>query len=386
MKVRDSLGWLQLTRQKGRLLVAIAGIAFACILIFVQWGFLEALFSGATRPHRLLDADIVVAHPKLETFFSPKGFPRERLYQAAGVEGVESVSPVRLGTMQWRNPVSKQVRAILIFGVDPSKSTFDLGEFALNKHELTKFRYLLFDRKSRSEYGPIPQLMENADTIGVELNGKKVNVVGLFDLGASFAADGTAICSDTTFSYLFGRRHADTIEFGLIRCVGNSASEVEQVKQRLRVLYGDEVAVYTKNEFADLEKGYWANSTGIGFIFGLGVVVGFIVGVVIVYQILYSDVADHLPEYATLKAIGYADSYFLNVLGQEALILSCAGFLPGLFASIGIYWIAQGATALPITMTWERATSVFFLSLLMCGISAAIALTRLREADPADVF
>ncbi len=386
MKVRDSLAWLQLTRQKGRFLVAIAGIAFACILIFVQLGFLEALFTGATRPHNLLDADIVIAHPKLETFFSPKGFAKERLYQASGVEGVESVSPVRLGTMQWRNPVTKQIRAILVFGVDPSKATFALSEVALNRREITKFRYLLFDRKSRSEYGPIPALLENARTVNIELNGKKVSVAGLFDLGASFAADGTAICSDTTFSDLFGRKHFESIELGLIRCIAHSAPAVNQVKERLHALYGGEVAVYTKKEFADIEKTYWANSTGIGFIFGLGVVVGFIVGVVIVYQILYSDVADHLPEYATLKAMGYVDSFFLKVLGQEAFILSCIGFFPGFLASIVLYWVAQDATALPIFMTWQRAVSVFFLSLIMCGISAAIALTRLREADPADVF
>lgn len=384
MSVRDYLAWFQLIRQRGRFFVAIAGISFACILIFMQLGFLESLFVGATRPHSILNADLVIAHPKLQTLLTPKSFARERLYQAKGFNGVESVSAIQLANLQWRNPVDHQIRAILLLGIDPLKHALIFPNFDNRLNELKMFRRVLFDQKSRPEYGPIKQLLEKAGTFEVELNDKNVTVAGLFSLGASFAADGTAISSDTTFSYLSGSKSASHIQLGLIKI--SPGASIAAVKSNLQRVFKNDVSVYTRDEFAQLEKTYWADSTGIGFIFGLGVVVGFIVGVVIVYQILHSDVQDHMPEYATLKAMGYADSYLLGVLLKEAFILSCAGFMPALLLTFLLYSIAESATSMPIFMTTERALFVFSLSLAMCSISAVIAMKKLREADPADVF
>jgi putative ABC transport system permease protein len=142
----------------------------------------------------------------------------------------------------------------------------------------------------------------------------------------------------------------------------------------------------TVEEFAEVEKHYWQSQGTIGFIFGIGVVVGFIVGTVIVYQILYTDVANHLPEYATLKAMGYSDRYLLSLLLQEALILALLGFIPGFAVAVGLYQLTYAVTLLPIGMTASRAGLVFLLTVLMCGVSAGIATGKLRSADPADIF
>jgi putative ABC transport system permease protein len=369
-----------------RLLVAIAGIAFSCFLIFMQLGFLESLFDGATRPHKLLDADVVLVNPRQQTFFSAKSFPRQRLYQAAGYEGVESIGAVNLGTLQWRNPETKELRAILVFGVqaDGKHPTFNIVEVKQHLGDLKGFNHVLFDRASRPEYGPMPEVLGKVGPVDVEVNSKKVTVTALYEIGASFTADGSIITSDTTFTRLFDRKSADDIEIGLIKV--RSDKDVLPVQIALRNAFGNEVGVYTRAEFAELEKGYWANNTGIGFVFGLGVVVGFIVGVVVVYQILHSDVADHLPEYATLKAIGYTDNYLLEVLVKEALILATIGYVPGLLISVGVYHLAQSVTLLPLYMTWERAAFVFVMALAMCSTSATVAIRKLRSADPADVF
>lgn len=383
MRVRDRLAWLLLTRQKIRFGIAIAGIAFACVLIFMQLGFLESLFLGATRPHKLLAADIVIAHPKLQTFFAPKSFARSRLIQARALSEVESVSPIRLGSIQWRNPETKQPRLILVFGVDPCKTSFTQPEVIKNLHNLKTFRQVLFDEAGRAEYGPIPALLKKGK-VDIELNGKTVTVAGLFKIGASFAADGTVITSDTTFPFLFNQTRSSDIELGLVRL--RSGSDVDYVKNRLSQMLGSQVAVYTRAEFADIEKKYWAEGTGIGFIFGLGVVVGFVVGVVIVYQILHSDVSDHLQEYATLKAIGYSNDYLLRVVFLESIILAVVGFLPAFLIALVLYHIALDATSMPIYMTAQRALFVFGLAVTMCAISAFIALQKLRQADPAEVF
>jgi putative ABC transport system permease protein len=383
IRVKDKLAWLLLTRQKVRFLVAVAGIAFACILIFMQLGFLESLFLGATRPHELLLADIVLAHPKLQTFFSPKSFPKSRVFQARALPEVQSVNTVRLTSLPWRNPENGQHRMILVFGVDPAKPSFALPAVNERLNRLKLFRNLLFDEAARIDYGHIKELLKKGN-VEVELNKKNVRVAGLFKIGASFAADGTVITSDTTFPYLVDRTEPNAVELGLVLL--RPGSDAKIVKSKLERQYGSQIAVYTKAEFVEVEKKYWAEGTGTGFIFGLGVLVGFLVGVVIVYQILHSDVADHLPEYATLKAIGYNNEYLLKIVFQESIILSIAGFLPGFVITLILYQVAQDATSMPVYMTAERAGLVFIMAFIMCTISASIALRKLSQADPAEVF
>ena len=211
-----------------------------------------------------------------------------------------------------------------------------------------------------------------------------MRVTGVFTLGASFSADGNVITSDSTFLRIFRDRQPKDIDVGLIKL--QPRVDIKQVQAALKASLPNDVLVMTLPEFATREKDYWANATPIGFIFTLGTIVGFIVGVVIVYQILYSDVSDHLPEYATLKAMGYGDLYFVGILIQEALLLAILGFFPGAVLATGLYALAQGATMLPIAMTVERATNVFILTVIMCVGSGVIAMRKLQSADPADIF
>ena len=207
---------------------------------------------------------------------------------------------------------------------------------------------------------------------------------GLFTNGASFAADGNVIASDSTFLHLFPNRSPGQIEVGLITLA--PGADLAQVRAEIAAALPEDVLVGTPEDFAQIEREYWASGTGIGFIFGLGVGVGFIVGIVIVYQILYSDVSEHLPEYATLKAMGYTDNYLLGVLVQESLLLAVLGYLPSIALAFGLYSLAAAATMLPITMTARRAITVLVLTVIMCSVSGAIALRKLRTADPADIF
>ncbi len=378
------LAWLQVTREKTRLAVAIAGIAFADLLIFIQMGFEGALYDSAVKPHRSLQADLVLINPQFQTLFSVKSFSRERLYQALSYEGVNSVSPLYIATGQWQNPETRVSRAILVWGVDPASPVFKFPEVTQNLDQLKLLNQVLFDQAGRPEYGTIADRFNKTGTVETELNDKIISVKGLFTNGSSFAADGNVITSDSTFLQLFPERKPEQIEVGLIDL--KPGVDVEKVRSQLAAGLPKDVRVLTPEGFAEVEKNYWAGGTGIGFIFGLGVGVGFIVGIVIVYQILYADVSDHLPEYATLKAMGYTNLYLLGVLTQEALLLAILGFLPAFILSYGLYQVTYAATLLPISMTVERAITVLVLTIIMCSVSGAIAMRKLRSADPADVF
>jgi putative ABC transport system permease protein len=381
---RTPLALRQLMKEKTRLLVAIAGIAFADLLMFVQMGFEGALYDAAIKPHRSLQADLVLINPQLQTLFAVRSFQRERLYQTLSYEGVESVTPLYFATGQWRNPETRVSRAILVWGVDPARPAFKSSEVTQNLDSIKQLDRVLFDQAGRPEYGAIADWFKKDGLVDAELNGKMVSVKGLFTNGASFAADGNVITSDSTFLQLFRERKPEQIEVGLITL--KPGADVEKVRLHLISGLPRDIKVLTPEGFAQIEKEYWASGTGIGFIFGLGVGVGFIVGIVIVYQILYSDVSDHLPEYATLKAMGYSDRYFLIVLLQEALLLAVLGYIPGFILSYGLYQLAFAATLLPIAMTAERAVSVLILTIVMCCVSGAVAMRKLRAADPADVF
>ncbi|MTJ09515.1 ABC transporter permease DevC [Anabaena sp. UHCC 0204] len=386
---KTPLAWRQLMKEKTRLVVAVAGISFADILIFIQMGFESALFDAAVQPHRNLQADLVLINPQFETLFSVKSFSRERLYQALSYNGVKSVSSIYISTGQWRNPETRMDRAILVWGVDPVTPGLKFPELQAKKDYLKQLNQVLFDEASRPEYGQVGSIFRETGKFNAELSGRNVSVKGLFQNGASFAADGNVVVSDSTFLQLFPTRKPDQIEVGLITL--QPGADIEKVQAQLRRGLNPDpqnpfVEVGTPETFAQKERTYWSNGTGIGFIFGLGVIVGFIVGIVIVYQILYSDVSDHLPEYATLKAMGYTDNYLLRVLLQEALLLAALGYLPAFFLSFGIYQLTFAATLLPIYMKVDRAINVFILTVVMCTISGAIAMRKLRSADPADIF
>ncbi|MEG4419220.1 ABC transporter permease DevC [Microcoleus sp. LAD1_D5] len=381
---KTPLAWLQVTREKTRLAVAIAGIAFADILIFVQLGFRDALFDSAVKPHQSLQTDLVLINPQFETFAAVKDFNRERLYQAQGVEGVKSVTPLYIGMGQWRNPTTRTTRSILIFGIDPGNITFNLPDVNQKLPQIQMFNHVLFDQSSRPEYGEIANIFNKQSTLETELNKRNIKVGGVFTLGTSFVADGNVIASDSTFMNLFPDRTPDQVDVGLIKLQPDA--DIKKTQSMLKAILPDDVKVLTLAEFAEIEKAYWANATPIGFIFGFGTIIGFVVGLIIVYQILYSDVSDHLAEYATLKAMGYSDRYLVGVLIQEALLLAVLGFMPGIVLANGLYSLAQSATLLPIAMTTNRAVVVLSLTIVMCTGSGALALRKLQSADPADIF
>ncbi len=378
------LSWLQLTREKPRLLVAMAGIAFADILMFMQLGFQAALFDSATQMHQNLRGDLMLMNPQARNLTYMDTFPRRRLYQVMSLTGVESADAVYLNFVDWKHPQTHRKSSILVLGFDPEKSVLNLPEVNHNLETLKLPDTVLFDQASRGDYNTTIAQINQGKTVTTEIGDRKIDMVGLFKVGASFATDGNLIISDLNFLRIFPRRKAESVSLGLITL--KPGTDPRTMAAALQAKLPDDVKILTKQEFIDFEKVYWQRNTPIGFIFSLGAMMGFIVGVIIVYQILYTDVADHLAEYATLKAMGYKNLYLLGVVFQEALILSILGYIPGISLSIGLYALTRNATNLPLFMGSLRAIQVLVLTIVMCGISGAIAMRKLQSADPADIF
>lgn len=392
MASKTPLAWLQLIRNKFRSLVAVAGIAFIVILMFMQLGFQDALYNSATQVHKSLQGDLFLVSSQYKALTATQSFSRTRLYQALGFKGVEFVNPIYLGFAKLKNPETGEKYSIYVMGFQPGKLVINLPGIEENIDKLKLSDVVLFDENSRREFGDIAQRFQQGQTEATieifpfdSLTGYRVRVGGLFGLGPSFGVDGNLIVSDTTFLRIFpNSRPPDKIDIGAI--ILSPGANPQQLLQKLRNNLPNDVLIFTHEEFINFEKEYWANRTPIGFILNLMLTMGSVVGVVIVYQILFSNIASQLVAYATLKAIGYANNYLLRVVFKQALILAVLGYIPGLIISKYLYEFAMSATKLPINMNLNNALIVFIATVLMCITSGALTINQLRSADPADIF
>ncbi|MEI1374947.1 ABC transporter permease DevC [Nostoc sp. UHCC 0926] len=384
LRRRTPLGWLQLSHEKGRFLVALSGIAFADVLMFMQLGFQNALFDSNTRLHASMQGDIMLVSPQARNLANMSTFPRRRLYQAMDMPGVKSTEAMYLNFIDWKNPQTHQETAVLVIGFNPDKQLFDLPEVNRNLDVIKLPDSVLFDSASRGDYTEVIAQIEQGKPVTTEIERRTITINGLFKVGASFIADGSLITSDQNFLRLFPRQQASSVSLGLIQL--QPGYDPKQVANTLKSYLGKDVKVFTHDEFIAFERDYWQKNTAIGFIFSLGVTMGFLVGVIIVYQVLSTDVNAHMKEYATFKAMGYNNLYLLSVVFEEAVILAVLGFIPGAIVPLGLYHLTRNATNLPVYMTLARALTVLVLTMIMCLISGAIATRKLQSADPADMF
>lgn len=384
MSTRIPLAWLQLTRETRRFLAALAGISFAVVLMLMQLGFEDALLSSVILFHTHLVGDLVLINPQYQNIISPKSFTERRIYQALGVAGVESVEPVYVMEAPFKNPFNGTERNIFVIGFNPHSALVTAPGVAENLEKIRIEGQILFDSIRRPEFGPVAELFAEKGPVGVEVNGRHADIVGLLQLGTSFGVDGNLVMSDETFLRLARTRDRGIINIGVINL--KPGADPERVRKEIARILPPDVRVLSHAEFADLEMRFWVNNTPIGFVFQLGVLMGVFVGCIIVYQILYSDVTDHLPEYATLKAMGYPDRFLFKLVMQESMILSVFGFVPGILISHFVYLVSRSATQLPLQLTAPRVVAVYLLTFFMCAVSAILAARRLKAADPAEIF
>ncbi len=378
------LGWRQLWHRPLRLAVAVAGIAFAVLLILMQLGFRAALFESTLRFHERFRYDIALFSPDSVFIVRPAPFSIRRLYQALGDAEVAEVDPVYIFPAVWKSPWTADRRSINAVGVDPESDLLDTPGFSENRLLIKAQDTLLFDEAARPEFGPIGERFRSYGPFQTEVNDRRVTVAGLVEIGPSFGIDGTIITSVDNWLRLFPDRPRNDIQLGLIRLA--PGADPVAVRDRLRTELPGDVLVLTKQDFVDRERAYWSGATPIGYVFAFGAIMGLVVGAIIVYQILFADVSEHIREYGTLRAIGYRNRFVSGIVLQQAAILAVLGFVPGALLAHFLYGAAAGATRLPLYLTPERGVTVFLLTLGMCLLSGFLALRRVRKLDPAEVF
>lgn len=381
------LAWLQLKRQPVRYLVAVTGIGFAALLMYMQIGFQSGLLTSATTFYQALDADLFLISPGTLNSGSFQQFPQSLLYQAPGIDGVQQAIPAYIANVSVQKLDGIKPTNLRIIGFNPSNQIFNLKEVSAQLDKIKTPGFALFDTLGNKNTGPIATAVKENGYQYLTLSNlsRQFRVAGLFRLGSTFAADSNIITSDTTAVELaFRQINLGEISLGLIRL--ENGRSLDTIQKELQYLYGEELQVRTKKELIDQEQNYWNTASSFGVIFGFGTFMGLLVGGVVVYQVLYTDVSDHLKEYATLKAMGFSNMYILIIVIQEAFLLGISAFIPATLLSAAMYSFLTSAAGIRISMTSDKTILVGSLTMGVCAASAAIAIRKLRDADPASVF
>jgi len=372
------IAWRILTHQKGRTALALGGIFIAILLIFVELGFFIAVPQGGMLIYDHMRFDLLVTSNKYIFQAESWHFPRERLAEAGRNSGVAQASPLYFGGAKWQDSQGWLRLDIAVFGFDPQARPFAVAGIENQTAVLDRPDTVLVDGQTRSLFGPL-----QAGRV-VDLNGRRVTIGGDYVLGTGFLGLGVVLANEANFFRLFPNRRPGQVNYGLITL--KPGADPDLVARELRALLPNDIQVFTRPELAAHEVSFWTTRTGTGLIFGSGLIVAFVVGIMVLYQTLATQITRQLPQFATLKAIGYSNGFLNAIVLTEAVLFMLVAFVPAVAAALVLYAVIRDKTLLPVAMTAIEFGGVFVATLLMSVISALLSLGRLRRADPAEIF
>ncbi|MGX0904872.1 putative ABC transport system permease protein [Roseovarius sp. MBR-79] len=380
---RLPIGWLQLTHSRPRFAAALAGVAFANVLVFVQLGIMNSMATATMKPYGFFQADIMISASDANSMTEGGNVARQWLFQALADPDIIAGTGLFVGNVNWARP--EKTLGLTTYGIDPAQPGFLSPDMAAKATTLQLQNAGILDRFSRGLPRDEAAAIRPQTPLSFEVTGTTLTLYDTFAGGGGFGGDGFMMVSDQTFLTLFPARTSAAPDHILLKLA--PGADANRVAARLRNLISDKslrIRSYAQAAAEDLSYQQTKRPTGI--IFGFGVIIGVLVGIVIVYQVLSTDVADHLSEYATFKAMGYPQRFFIGIVLEEALILALLGFIPGFAVASALLAGMAKATNLPLEMTSAMAVMVFLGTLAACAISGAIATRRLASADPADLF
>lgn len=381
-----------LSHQPVRTAVSVGGIGFAILLMFMQLGFLGAVGDTATNVYRRLPGDLVLRSPEYLDVYDPRSIPEGVGKLVVSLPEVAAIRPIDLVITKWQNPGTNEFRAVAVMAIDPAQPALDLPEIEPLLSILHRPDHILVDRKSGADFGPADQKRFGPMDIGrvTEVTGQSVRIAGTFEMGTGLAANGAILTSREGFKRIAPGGQQGRVSMLLVDLAPSVGDETGRnaILKRLEAVGGEAAAtqVFTAREAVWWERWRWYAETPIGMIFAMGVALAIVVGGVICYMVLAADVISLLPEYATLKAMGYTNGFLTKVLMSQACWLAAIAFPPAILASLVLYAITSEIADVPINMTWLRIVIVLLMSLVMCSSAGVIALRKLIKAEPASLF
>lgn len=402
--MKTPLGLLNLWHQQAKTLVSIGGVAFALLLVFMQLGFMGAVSHTATNVLENIRFDVLVRARDYLHLYEPSQFDRKWLQVAASTRGVSAAKPLWITIHNWRklptelesqsSEFETQYLPIAVMAFATQDDVFKLDSVVSQQTRLNSGYEVLLDQSTQRDYGPWDGSKFSLSDIGreTEIGGQAFSIGGVFNLGTGLAANGAAIASQQGFARIIPWDSGRYTSIGLLDV--ESDSDIDQVVAELKTRFqvGDNespstaVDVMSRAEAMERERSRWLFQTPIGLIFQLGVAISLLVGAAIVYMVLATDVANRLPEYATLLAMGYSRKYLASIVMTQAVTLCVCGFIAAWGSAELLYRLTSNLSGIPVAMNVERVVSVLVMGLVMSCCSGLLALRKLWKAEPANLF
>ena len=373
------IAWRMLVHERLRSALAIGGILVAILLMFIQIGLYSAVPRGGLLFYNAMSFDLMLTSSAYVSQSQPMSFPRRRLFEIMSFPEVGRAVAIYQGSGRWLNAEDGLARDVFVIGYNPDEQVLDLPELIQQAPLMKQDDTIIVDAASRPELGRIESGRR------IEIEQRALTISGRYHLGTGFVGLGVGVVSDLNFVRIFPRQGGlNEINLGLVRLL--PGTDAESVATRMRSSLPADTCVFTRDGLTRFENSHWMTNTSTGIIFGFGVIVAMIVGIVILNQTLSTQIGRQLPQYATLKAIGYTDGQLGRIVVAISTIMSTIGYVPAAVLSIAIYWIIRHVTPLPIEMSALRLLTVLATAWGMSVLSALFSLRILRRADPADLF
>jgi putative ABC transport system permease protein len=379
------LASIQLGANPWRFLAALMGImAASTLMLFVFSVFKCFLEDMNNRPAVALSADLFMVSRNSEALDIGLTFPRTRLFQALAVPEVARVASLRVATGSCQFASGQLMEPIQVYGVDTSEPMFDLPSFGMKNEFLKVGETALFDGKSHPKFAPILERLRNHADTQVNLNGRRLRIAGTFGLGQTLDSGGCLIMGLPVFAHYFPNENPNYLSLGTIKL--QPGTDPVAVAENLNRILPQDVTVLTKQRMLDRETAYTKHETPLGFVMYLMLTATAVTGAIIIYQILYADVTEHIKEYATLKAIGHSDLFLNMIIFKQGGILAILGYLPGAALTAMFCKIMREHNNMPMSLGSGILALVFIMDLGICMLAGFLATRSLRRADPADTF
>ncbi len=371
------IAWRMLIDKPSRFVLSGLAVAFSVVIMFMELGFFNGSNDSAANLPPHFACDLILSHREKNHLKTGEEFPFAWLLLARDAPGVAAAVPLYSGADYWWNPQDGSRNRVFLLGVNLPDPMFAPEVVAAHRAALELPGTVIYDRLSRHELGEIT--VGTTTTLGL----MGVKVVGLFELGPNFAYEGHMLTSADNFCKLNGQP-TDVVDLGLIRV--KPGADVQAVRAALIRHLPPQALLLTPAEIQQREITYTTQHSPAGIVFGLGLVVGFAIGVIICYQILFNEVNDNLPQFATLKAMGHSPRFISGIVFHEAMLMAVIGFIPGALLGSGIYHLLESTTQIQMFLTPGRLLLIFVLTGGMCLIAGRLAIRKVHTTDPADLF
>lgn len=376
--MRVPVTWLNLVHGRKRTLAALTGITMAIVLIFMQIGFYRAAYRAAVIVLDQFSFKLALISKEYVYFRQPGSMPRARLEQAYAVDGVKNVMPLSISVAAGAVRGLDAKREVAVLAVDPDRNTWIMPRHGIMNRELKELDTVILD----TVVGPGYDLLKKGRTL--ELDGHRVTIADTYRHGPGFAGSALLITSDLTYARIFRLPDRNTVMLGLIDLA--PGTDPVTARDRLNAILPDDVRAVTRDQLAAIDQHWTIDIKPVGIVFSSGLILAFIIGAVILYQVLATEVTNRLREFATLKAIGYDDVDLNVMVCKQAMYYAVLGFVPATLLSTLIYHVVRISTGLPTEMTAGKLIAVFVMASFMCVIAATGAIRKVSRADPADLF